>query len=280
MERLSGGAVSTMFTSDVDARSDNEESIHDATLEFSFDLSGDLDLTSTPAKSTSIEDDLRSASEASSPVSFTAPPFSPLPTLGSPLSELQTNDQSSTVASDGDSNLQVATAPEENNIQFSEKERGMKIVGDNIDKNVHTRFMRVDKQGSSLHYFNAYAAQDRFDLTMPEDVPAIPDDPKLFEDLLPSNSDKITLKEYFAIHIARILCKYMPFFAEDFGDVIPEHLDHPMSSEMRQKSQVVSITLCMCISSNLLHVCYSKYNIISVTSDREGKYQRKRERER
>ena len=46
MERLSGGAVSTMFTSDVDARSDNEESIHDATLEFSFDLSGDLDLTS------------------------------------------------------------------------------------------------------------------------------------------------------------------------------------------------------------------------------------------
>ena len=101
----------------------DEEFIHDATLEFSFDLSGDLDLTSTPAKSTSIEDDLRSASEASSPVSFTAPPFSPLPTLGSPLSELQTNDQSSTVASDGDSNLQVATAPEENNIQFSEKER-------------------------------------------------------------------------------------------------------------------------------------------------------------
>ena len=106
--------------------------------------------------------------------------------------------------------------------------------------------MRVDKQGSSLHYFHAYAAQDRFDLTMLEDVPTIPDDLKLFEDLLPSNSDKTTLKEFFAIHIAHILCKYMPFFAEDFGDVIPEHLDHPMSSEMRQKSQVVSITLCAC----------------------------------
>ena len=81
--------------------------------------------------------------------------------------------------------------------------------------------MRVDKQGSSLHYFHAYAAQDRFDLTMlAEDVPTIPDDLKLFEDLLPSNSDKTTLKEFFAIHIAHILCKYMPFFAEDFGDVL------------------------------------------------------------
>ena len=77
MERLSGGAVSTVFTPDIGL---DEESIHDATLEFSFDISSDLEhLTSTPIKSTGIEDDLRSASEASSPVSFTAPTFSPLP---------------------------------------------------------------------------------------------------------------------------------------------------------------------------------------------------------
>ena len=238
--------MSTMFTPN--AGSDNEESIHDATLEFSFDISGDLEqLTSTPTKSTVIEDDLRSASEASSLVSFIAPTFSPLPTMDSSLSELQTNDQNITIVSESDSSVPVAPAPEENNIQSAEKERGVKIVGDNIDKTVHTRIMRVNKQESSLHYFHAYAAQDRFDLTMPEDVPAIPDDPKLFEDLLPSNSDKTTLKEFFAIHVARILCKYMPFFVEDFGDVIPKHLDHPMSSEMRQKSQVVSIALCACL---------------------------------
>ena len=105
----------------------------------------------------------------------------------------------------------------------------------------------MDKQGSSLHYFHAYAAQDRFDLTMPEDVPAIPDDPKLFEDLLPSNSDKTTLNFFFPIHVARILCKYICLSLWKTSVMsFPEHLDHSMSSEMRQKSQVVSITLCAC----------------------------------
>lgn len=35
----------------------------------------------------------------------------------------------------------------------------------------------------------------------------------------------------------------MPFFIEDFSDVIPEHLEHPMSSQVSQKSDVVSIAL-------------------------------------
>ena len=71
------------------------------------------------------------------------------------------------------------------------------MVGDNIDKIMHKRSMLVDKQGSSLHYFHAYATQDRFDLTIPEDVPVIPNDPKQLEDLSPSDSDKTTLKEFF-----------------------------------------------------------------------------------
>ena len=50
------------------------------------------------------------------------------------------------------------------------KFKGVKIVGDNIDKNVKPRFMRSDHQGKSLHYFHCYAVQDRFDLSMPEDL--------------------------------------------------------------------------------------------------------------
>ena len=118
--------------------------------------------------------------------------------MDSSLSKLHCNDQSFSVVS-GESNVPVKPASGKNITQSSEKVRRVKIiVGDNIDKTVHTRFMRVDKQGSSLHYFHAYAAQDRFDLTMSEDVPVIPDHPKLFEDLLPSNSDKATLNlEFF-----------------------------------------------------------------------------------
>ncbi len=35
------------------------------------------------------------------------------------------------------------------------------IVGDNFDKNIRPREMRVDNQMKSLHYFNSYAGLDR-----------------------------------------------------------------------------------------------------------------------
>ena len=35
-----------------------------------------------------------------------------------------------------------------------------KLVGNNIDKTVRPRHMRVDHQAASLHYFNVYAVQD------------------------------------------------------------------------------------------------------------------------
>ena len=39
-----------------------------------------------------------------------------------------------------------------------------KIIGDNLDKNVKPRDMRIDFQTRSLHYFHACAVQDRIDL--------------------------------------------------------------------------------------------------------------------
>ena len=40
---------------------------------------------------------------------------------------------------------------------------GFKIVGDNLDKYVKPRYMRVNKQAQSLNYFNCYAVKDRID---------------------------------------------------------------------------------------------------------------------
>ena len=74
----------------------------------------------------------------------------------------------------------------------------------NINKNVQTRYMRVDKQGASLHYFHAYAAQGRFNLSMPEDVPPISDNPNLFDDLLPSDCAKNSLLSTLHAFYAKI----------------------------------------------------------------------------
>ena len=43
-----------------------------------------------------------------------------------------------------------------------------KLVGDNIDKVVKPRHMRIDHQAKSLHYFHSYAVKDRIDFFTPQ----------------------------------------------------------------------------------------------------------------
>ena len=43
--------------------------------------------------------------------------------------------------------------------------KGFKIVGDNIDKNVHRSFQRVDFQTRSFYYVHSYAVFDSIDLS-------------------------------------------------------------------------------------------------------------------
>lgn len=51
-----------------------------------------------------------------------------------------------------------------------------KIVGDNIDKNIHFHHQSLESQGRSLHYFHSYAILDRFDCsTYSDEAPPEPD---------------------------------------------------------------------------------------------------------
>lgn len=117
---------------------------------------------------------------------------------------------------------------------------GFKIVGDNIDKHVKPREMRVDAQSKSLHYFNFYAAKSRVDMSKLEDQPCLPDfasfDP---EKLLPTKQDHEVILSNFKVHITRVLRKYFPFFKE-FASGVKKHIKHKYYKEMSQQSQVVS----------------------------------------
>ena len=245
MDHISCETGSTTFG----VQDEADDSTHNISMEFSFDESEtDDNATSTPVKCLNNSD---VCSEVSSPVSFRSPSFSPVSISDSHECSLAQNEKSA-----AEQEQSPALKSPAQNQQPSSNMKGVKIVGDNVDKNVKARFTHIDHQGKSLHYFHCYATQDRFDLSMPEDYPDVPTNPKL-EDLLPSKSDISEMKSLFAIHVARIICKYMPFFAEDFIDVIPEHLKHPMSSQMNLKSDVVSISVhfeSMCVNeSNLLH---------------------------
>lgn len=105
---------------------------------------------------------------------------------------------------------------------------GMKIVGDNIDKNVHTRFMRCDHQTTSLHYFHAYATQDRFDLTShPEELPSIPKEPALEELLYHRRATSVLLRTTIVFLWVESFASMCHFFPESLlNQYIPTSIIH------------------------------------------------------
>ena len=116
---------------------------------------------------------------------------------------------------------------------------GFKIVGDNIDKNVRPRHQTIDSQTKSLHYFHAFAALDRIDLSLhSEKRPSI--DPSLFdlESLLPSSDDICKMKSNFQFHIARVITTFLHCLTP-MKAVVPLHIQHQYHREMSRKSTVV-----------------------------------------
>ena len=121
------------------------------------------------------------------------------------------------------------------------KKKFFKIVGDNIDKDVKPRDMRVDYSTRSLHYFHAFAVQDRLDLTGYSDKPRHPDMSSIeLESLLPSPADEEALRSNMSVLVARTLVKHLPFFTK-FGAGVKKHILHRFYVEMSQKSTVVSL---------------------------------------
>ena len=116
---------------------------------------------------------------------------------------------------------------------------GFKIVGDNIDKTVRPRHVRLDRQTQSLHYFNSYAVKDRVNLTDRSDtVPDPPSSPNLLS-LLPDKEDISEMKHLFEIHVSRIIVENISFM-KSFGDAELFHIKHKHYKEMGTKSDVVS----------------------------------------
>lgn len=115
------------------------------------------------------------------------------------------------------------------------------LVGDNLDKNVHPRFMTVDHQTQSLHYFHVFAALDRIDfhhLSNCNPICKVSDLP--LTTFLPNAEDCSVLRKHYAILLGRELVKSVPYF-QCFHELIPSHIPHKYSNEMSRKSTIVRI---------------------------------------
>ncbi len=104
--------------------------------------------------------------------------------------------------------------------------------------------MRVDKLGGqSLHYFHYCAIQNRIEFEkFPDILPHIclnsPKKRALL--LLRSVEDDNNLAHNFCTLISRILFDNMNFFKHTSDGIISWHIQHKYSTEMSEKSLVVS----------------------------------------
>lgn len=119
---------------------------------------------------------------------------------------------------------------------------GFKCVGDNIDKNVRPRFMRVDRRTQSLHYFNAFAVKDRVDSSSLSPKKLASTEPLQLDvaQILPSEDDWYQLVQNCTTLLSRVLAEYIPIFTE-VRDCVCMHIQHAESKAMKKKSVVVSI---------------------------------------
>ena len=119
-----------------------------------------------------------------------------------------------------------------------------KIVIDNIDMSVKSRFMRVDTyRNKSLHYVNSYAVLGRINFSeLPDVHPHTcsnrPDKNALL--LLPSVDDDKSMRRLFMTHVARVLVTNIKYFKLSFDDIVEWHITHSYHEEMSAKSTVVS----------------------------------------
>ena len=126
-----------------------------------------------------------------------------------------------------------------NNMQIAIRYPMYILVGDNLDKDVSPRDMRVSHQTKSLHYFHSYAVKDRTNFSACSNEASVIDIKSLPLNLfLPSLNDCKKLRDNYIILVSRVLVNHLNFLSS-LKDCVPQHIEHIYSREMAEKSDIV-----------------------------------------
>ena len=117
---------------------------------------------------------------------------------------------------------------------------GFRLTGDNIDKNVKPRDMRINNQTKSLHYFHVFAVKDRINFShLSSNAEMVCFDNIDFGVFCPNLDDEAKLVLNFETLVTRMLVEHIPGIQHLFPHVT-HHIQHKYSRNMSQKSTVVS----------------------------------------
>ena len=170
-------------------------------------------------------------SDVSGPIAEQGDVSGPIPELG---------DVSGPIAEQGDvSGLHSDVVDVGEGDDEKETWPGFKLVGDNIDKTIKPRDMRINNQANSVHYFNVYAVRDRINFShLSSNAGMISPEDIKFDAYYPSSDDDNKLLLNFEILVTRILVKHLPGM-EKLSNKVTDLISHKYSSNMTQKSKVV-----------------------------------------
>lgn len=118
------------------------------------------------------------------------------------------------------------------------------LVGDNIDKSIKPRYMRVHQGNQLLHYFHYIAIADRIDfshLSIRQPVPPTIPYKECAKSLLPSVADNQALKRNMITLVSRILVTNVDSLNFNFCDVVDWHIPTAYQDEMSKESEVVKL---------------------------------------
>ena len=118
---------------------------------------------------------------------------------------------------------------------------GFWLVGDNVDKTIKPRDMRLNSQTTSLHYFHTYAVKDRISFKhLSTDANMIVQKDIDFKMFYPSEADKIQLVSNFETLVTRMLVQHVPGLQCLSADV-NHYIERQYSKNMALKSEVVCL---------------------------------------
>ncbi len=117
-----------------------------------------------------------------------------------------------------------------------------RIVGDNIDFEIHARVQDKEHGNSSVHWTHQFAVKDKvIDKKQlgASDTSIISAKQLQLADLLPTLAVMERLKSRWAILVSRVLVKYVEKL-KGMKSFTLKHIRHIYSAEMKEKSEVVS----------------------------------------
>ena len=114
------------------------------------------------------------------------------------------------------------------------------LNGDNLDWQRRPSIYSANRDTESVHWFNLLCYKNRvsnWDLDDKDPIRPILDLPN--SSFLPSFEEHAKLRADYIILVLRILVQNCEYFKQ-FSKIVPGHIPHQFSKEMRKQSQVVS----------------------------------------